>query len=88
MLIARDGSEAEKTELLRAANDWLDRYLLAYPAVNYVGNTEGHAGFSLLHPGMDAALALVVAELDPSRESLERITAAFDLHTDALHYSH
>ena len=88
MRIASEGSDAERAELLQVTNDWLDRYLTEYPTVNYVGNTAGHAGFSVLHPGMDAALTLILAELDPSRESLERIAEAFDLHVDALRFSH
>lgn len=86
--IAQAGTDEERTELLAAVDEWMDSFLHDYPLVNFIGDTEYHAGLSALNPGMSPALTLLLADLDPSPTSLRRIVKAYDRHVEALHYSH
>lgn len=86
--IAQAGTDEERTELLAAVDTWLDSFLQDYPLVNFIGDTEYHAGLSAFNPGMSPALTLLLADLDPSPASLRRIVKAYDRHVEALHYSH
>jgi len=85
--ICAQGDSAEKASLLEAVNQWLDLYLYEYPLVSFKGDSLILDGYSAHRPGMDAALTLLLAELDPSRESLARIESAFDRHVEALRHS-
>lgn len=83
LTIAEKGSEEEKAVLLAYINNWADRFVHEYPTGGYVGNSSELSGFSAVVPGMDAALMLVLAKLDPSPTSLQRIVQVANRHAEA-----